>query len=273
MGNGNHEENGENGEKKKPEMRPAKYNIYINEQKKVVSKVPLSHLRRTGKSPSRSILMKFIRTHSLRPHIAKKMIVLVDKELVEKHQLKSKLAEEMITEYLQHSMVDALCGPIKGKVPVVNKSPVVMKHAGANGNTLVPIATALEDGTLKVVQVSEETSEKKMYPMFQKAKLASPSSKPAETSLPSNGMEGVVEASPSNTKGPIPFMKSPAVDGQKRKRGRPRRSDQPQPDGSALTPSRRQKRVASFVADDISKYMASKESMKTPPHMKTPPPG
>ena len=36
-------------------------------------------------------------------------------------------------------------------------------------------------------------------------------------------------------------------------------------DGSINTPSKRQKRVASFQADDISKYMASKEYLSTPP--------
>jgi len=264
--NGNHQENGENGtpEKKKTGMTPAKYNIYITLEKKVVSKVPLTHLKRTAKPPSRSILLKYIRTHTLRPHIAKKMIVLVDKELVDQHELESKLPQEMITEYLKHSMVDALCRPVdgKGKVPVVNKSPVTMAtQMVANGNsTVVPVSQALKEGTLKVVHPDVEGGgEKKMYPMFQQVKMTSPNNKQS----PSNAMEGVQLG---NQTGLTPFMKSPAViDGGKRKRGRPRKSDQLPTDGSSNTPSKRQKRVASFQADDISKYMASKEFQTTPP--------
>ena len=69
-------------------------------------------------------------------------------------------------------MVDALCRPVdgKGKVPVVNKSPVTMAtQMVANGNsTVVPVSQALKEGTLKVVHPDVEGGgEKKMYPMFQ----------------------------------------------------------------------------------------------------------
>ena len=80
----------------------------------------------------------------------------------------------MIEEYLKHSMVDALCRPVdgKGKVPVVNKSPVTMATTLVGNGSVVPVEQALKEGTLKVVHPDVGGGgEKKMYPMFQQVCL------------------------------------------------------------------------------------------------------
>nr|XP_018670950.1 tyrosine-protein kinase BAZ1B isoform X2 [Ciona intestinalis] len=92
--------------KKRPKIIPAKYNILLVEENKIVSKVPSEHLSRTMKPPNRDNIRLFIRSSAMRPNNSKKKIPwLVSEDLVCKYSLPSRITPEEVTELIQLSTI------------------------------------------------------------------------------------------------------------------------------------------------------------------------
>uniref|UniRef100_H2Z6I2 WAC domain-containing protein n=1 Tax=Ciona savignyi TaxID=51511 RepID=H2Z6I2_CIOSA len=87
---------------KRPKIIPAKYNILLVEENKIVSKVPSEHLTRTMKPPNRDQIRLFIRSNSIRPLSSKKKVPwMVNEDLVFRYKLPSRVPEEEIVDILQ----------------------------------------------------------------------------------------------------------------------------------------------------------------------------
>ncbi|XP_078484589.1 tyrosine-protein kinase BAZ1B [Ciona intestinalis] len=92
--------------KRRLKIIPAKYNILLVEENKIVSKVPTEHLSRTMKPPNRDNIRLFIRSSAVRPNNSKKKIPwIVSEDLVCKYSLPSRITPEEVTELLQLSTI------------------------------------------------------------------------------------------------------------------------------------------------------------------------
>ncbi|CAK8676632.1 unnamed protein product [Clavelina lepadiformis] len=120
---------------KRLKLLPAKYDILLVNENKIVSKVPSEHLTRVQKPPNREQIRLFIRANAVRPYANKeKLPWIVDEDMVFRYTLKPHISPEEEKRMVQGATITAKQYVKELNKPSVNPHSLMNGHGPSNGD-------------------------------------------------------------------------------------------------------------------------------------------